>query len=50
MLIPENMEELSLSHWVEYQCNTSIENEKCLIALYLHFSPTWACSVCMQVG
>ena len=66
MLIPENMEELSLRHWVEYQCNTRIENDygdylrvvsvstfvcagslytgkelkKCLIALYLRFSPT----------
>ena len=29
---------------------TGNELEKCLIALYLHFSPTWACSVCMQVG
>ena len=27
MLIPENMGELSLRHWVEYQCNTSIEND-----------------------
>ena len=25
VLIPKIMEELSLSHWVEYQCNTSIE-------------------------
>ena len=27
MLIPENMEKLSLQHWVENQCNTSIEND-----------------------
>ena len=25
LLIPKIMEELSLRHWVEYQCNTSIE-------------------------
>ena len=27
MLIPENMEQLSLRHLVDYQCNASIKND-----------------------
>ena len=26
MLTPKNIEQLSLMHWGEYQCNTSIKN------------------------
>ena len=43
MFIPENMEELCLSHWIESQCNTISKTIMRTGCLYQHF--LCACSL-----